>query len=241
MFKRMSSYLLAIALASCTALPLFGQCPQPGPDTSAVGTLEGRLVFHDDIRKWFELKLERPQCGQSSIELVRGGDKWVSLQVLRGCRVRSRGNIAFSPTGYYSREMYQDVEQIEPVGTCVRQSPFPDFSRAVPDKTIHEYRVEMHIIYEPGDHPILFSVSNAGKKLRPWQAYASYFLTGSFILYGECGRGFVVDTVFGTPQTNPSHFDEPRTSDDRAVFDPESAAASGKKNLHLGFTCVRQR
>jgi len=46
--------------------------------------------------------------------------------------------------------------------------------------------------------------------------------------------------VFGTPQANPSHFDEPRTSSDMAMFDPESAAAAGKKDLHLGYTCVRK-
>jgi hypothetical protein len=239
----MGSYVLAIAVASCTALTVFGQCPQTGSTggASEVRTLEGRLVFHDGIRQWIELKLDQPQCGQASIELVRGEREWTSLQVLRGCRIRSRGAIASSTTGYYSLAIYQDVEEIESVGTCVRQSPFPDFSGAKPDKTIREYQVEMHVDYEPGDHPIVFSVSNAGKELRPWQAYASYQLTGGFVLYGLCGEGFVVDKVFGTPQANPSHFDEPRTSGDMAMFDPESAAASGKKDLHLGFTCVRKR
>ena len=84
-------------------------------------------------------------------------------------------------------------------------------------------------------------MSSASASLRPWQAYASYLLTGGFVLYGHCGEGFVVDKVFGTPQATPSHFDEPRTSHDMAMFDPESAAASGKKDLHLGYTCVRQR
>jgi hypothetical protein len=238
----MRSYWLAIALASGTALSLFGQCPEEKPSsTPVVRTLEGRLIFHDAIRKWFELKLEQSQCGKASIELVQDEGKSISLQLFRGCRVRSRGAIASSPTGYYSLDIYQDVEHIEPVGACVRQSPLAEFSGAKPDKTIHEYRVEMHVNYEPGDHPILFTVSSAGRDLRPWQAYASYTLTGGFVLYGQCGKGFVVDKVFGTPQANPSHFDEPRTSGDMAMFDPESAAAAGKKDLHLGFTCVRKR
>ena len=76
--------------------------------------------------------------------------------------------------------------------------------------------------------------------MRPWQAYASYMLTGGFVLYGYCGEGFVVDRVFGTPQATPQHFEEPRTPEDAAMFDPESAAASGKKDLHLGYTCVRR-
>lgn len=116
----------------------------------------------------------------------------------------------------------------------------PDYSGAKPDKAIHAYRVEMDVNYDPGDHPIVFHVTTNRQELPPWQAYASYELTGGFVLYGHCGDGFVVDKVFGTPQANPSHFDDPRTLGDMAAFNPENAAASGKKNLHLGYTCVRE-
>ena len=92
----------------------------------------------------------------------------------------------------------------------------------------------MHVNYEPGDHPIIFRVSSAGKELQPWQAYASYSLTGGYVLYGYCADGFVVDKVFGTPQAKP-------TLIDTALFDPESAAVSGKTDLHLGYTCVREQ
>jgi hypothetical protein len=182
-----------------------------------------------------------PQCGQATIELVRATlDDWRPLEVLRGCRVRSSGTIDLSGTGYYSLEMYQDVEEIEPVGACEKQLPFPDYADAKPDEAVRQYRVDMQVNYEPGDHPIIFRVSSAGGKLQPWQAYASYILTGGFVLYGHCGEGFVVDEVFGTSEAKPSHFEESRTPDDMASFDPESAAASGIRNLHLGYTCVRK-
>ena len=236
---------LTLAVGSCTTLVAFGQqCPRTSATglrtASEVRTLEGRLVFHDAIRKWFELKLDQPQCGQTSIELMRINTDWTPVEVLRGCRVRSSGTINFSPTGYYSLDTYQAVEQIEPVGECAKQLPFPDYSKAKPDKSVREYRVEMHVDYEPGDHPITFRASNAGKELQAWQAYASYMLTGGFVLYGYCGKGFVVDEVFGTPEANPSHFTERGSPDDAAAFDPESAAASGKKDLNLGYTCVRK-
>lgn len=239
------SCALALALFTCTVEAVAGQqCPQrsaTGPPTaSEPRTLEGRLVYHDGIRQWFELKLDQPQCGQASIQLVRGERDWTPLEVLRGCRIRSSGAIDFSLTGYYSLDTYQRVDDIEPVDACVRQSPFPDYSHAKPDKAIRAYRVEMEVDYEPGDHPIIFRVSSSSKELRPWQAYASYSLTGDFVLYGLCGEGFVVDKVFGTPQAKPSHFDEPRDSGDMAAFDPESASASGKKDLRLGYTCVRK-
>jgi hypothetical protein len=234
---------LVLAFATCTAAAA-QQCPQAsttGPSVeSEVRTLEGSLVFHDSIRKWFELKLDRPKCGQTSIELVRRDGDWTLLQVLRACRVKSSGHIGFSPTGYYSLDSYLDVDHIEPVGACARQLPFPDYSNAIPDRSIREYRVDMYLDYEAGDHPITFRVSSARKQLQPWQAYASYMLTGGFVLYGRCGEGFVIDKVFGTPQAKPSHFDGPRTPDDMAMFDPETAAASGKKDLHLGYTCARK-
>jgi hypothetical protein len=82
-------------------------------------------------------------------------------------------------------------------------------------------------------------VSSGGKELRPWQAYASYQLTGGYVLYGRCAGGFFVDRVFGTTDAHPEHLFEPRISGDMAMFDPENAAASGKRDLSLGYTCVR--
>lgn len=201
--------------------------------------LEGRLIFHDGIRPWFELKLAQPQCGEASIQLLQGERNSKSLEILRGCRIKSDGALGFSPTGYYSLGVYQSVQQVEPLGACVYKSPLPDAPSAKPDKAIREYRVEMHVNYRPGDHPILFRVSHAGNALRPWQAYGRYFLTGGFILYGMCGEGFVLDKVFGTPQANPGHLDETPSPIDMAMFDLDRAAVSGKHDLHLGFTCIR--
>src|SRR6478735_2622446 len=118
--------VLELTLVDCMAAPALAQeCPQTnrtGPTVaSEVRTLMGRLIFHDGIRKWFELKLDQPQCGQPSIQLVRIERDWTPLEVLRGCRVRSRGALDLSGTGYYSLDTYQSVDQIEPVGTCARQ------------------------------------------------------------------------------------------------------------------------
>ncbi len=232
--------LLMLIFFSCTAAPALAQeCPQTNPKgptvASEVRILVGRLIFHNDIRQWFELKLDQPQCGQTSVQLIRVEDNWTPLEVLRGCRVRSKGALDFSGTGYFSLDTYQSVDEIKPIGACARQSPFPDYSKAKPNKLIRAYTVSMQVNYRSGDHPIIFRVSSAGRSLRPWQAYASYSLTGGFVLYGHCGGGFVVDKVFGTPEAHPSNFD-----DDMAAFDPESAAAAGKKDLHLGYTCIRK-
>jgi hypothetical protein len=236
--------LACILVVSAPAFAAGQTCPKSSEAGSSVQsevrTLEGNLIFHDGIRKWFELKLDQSQCGQASIQLVQGERAGTPMEVLRGCRVRSRGALDFSGTGYYSLEVFQDVRAIEPAGKCERQPPFPDYSKTKPDQAVREYRVDMRVNYEAGDHPVVFRVTNAGKELQPWQAYASYSLTGGFVLYGHCGDGFVVDKVFGTSEAHPDHFDDPRSSGDMAMFDPEGAAAAGKKNLQLGYTCVRE-
>ena len=206
---------------------------------SEIRTLEGKLIFHDDIRGWFELHLDKPQCGNDSIQLVFLKLQVKSPEVFRGCRIRSTDTVDIPSTGYYSAPVFQNVTKVEAVGKCVVQRPFPDYSRAKPDKQVGAYTVDMHIDYRPGDHPLEFHIRSAGRELRPWQAYASYILTGGFVLYGHCAEGFVIDKVFGTPAARPTHFDEPRSSDDMAAFDPESAAAAGKTKLDLGYTCVR--
>jgi hypothetical protein len=238
------AFVLALAYVNFAASAVIAQdCPKQSATGALVASkaraLEGRIIFHDGIRQWFELRLEQPQCGHTSIELMRIEGGWSPVEVLRGCRARSFGTIDLSGTGYFSLETYQAVERIEPVGPCVKQPPLPDYSKAKPDKSIRQYRVEMHVDYRPGDHPIGFRVSSGARDLQPWQAYASYTLTGGFVLYGHCADGFLVDKVFGTRQANPSHFDDARTSSDMAAFNPESAAQSGVTDLHLGYTCVR--
>jgi hypothetical protein len=193
--------------------------------------LQGSLIFHDGIQGWFELKLDRPQCGEASIELFDQDSK--ALAILRGCRTKSQGALIISARG----NIRQIVEQIEAVGRCVHKVPFPDFSNVKPGSEIREYRVEMHV---NGSRPIHFRVSQAGKRLQPWQVYASYLpIGGDFLVYGWCAEGFIVDTVFGTPEANPAHSEEARGPNDQAVFDLEGAARLGKKHPELGFTCIR--
>ena len=179
----MRAFVLVCALAVLTVSSAFAQsCPSlsdngPSVESEPVA-LEGRLMFHDNIRGWFELKLDRPQCEQSAIELVHAKPIGAPMEIYRGCRVRSRGIIDFSTTGYYSLEMYQDVRSIQPIGPCTLKSRFPDYSKAKPDPSIRAYRVEMHLNFEPGDHPIQFHVTHAGKELRPCQEISGVSLPG---------------------------------------------------------------
>jgi hypothetical protein len=237
-------HAVALVLATCGAGRAFGQeCPvasSTGPTVeSEVRTLEGRLIYHDGMRQWFELKLDKPICGQDSIQLIQMRENSTSIEVFRGCRIKSTGTIDFSGTGYFSRDTFQNVREIQPIGTCPRQPPFPDYSSAIPDELVRAYVVDMQVVLRPGDHPVIFHVRSAGKELQPWQAYASYWLTGDFVLYGLCGDGFVIDEVSGTPAANPGHFGGPQTSGDMAMFDPAGAERAGESDLRLVYTCLR--
>jgi len=242
---RMNHFVFAFALIAWAAVSAAGQerpqTNETAPDCwSEVRTLEGKLIFHDGIRQWIELRLDQPQCGQASIEIF----PWNSpqLQILRGCRVRSTGSFGGAASGYYTLAINQRPEKIEPIGKCNLKAPFADYSDARPDKAIRVYRVEMHINVGLRELPILVRVSSSGKELRPWQAYASYFLTGGWVLYGNCGKGFVVDRVYGSRQAGPSHLSDPRTPHDTAMFfPPEKPVVSGVKDLHLGYSCIREK
>ncbi len=158
--------------------------------------LEGRLIFHDGIRQWFELKLDQPQCGRASIQLVRGNLDPKPLEVLRGCRIKSQGVLRFRATGYILLDVFQNVEQIESVGKCVRHAPFPDFSswRIKPDKLLavrdisgSKCSINSASPWRSSDR--LYRLGG-GPFSRAMASYASYFLTGGFILWSgpTCAR-----------------------------------------------------
>jgi len=236
--------LMLIFAAGITNDACAQDCPQPsatGPNVaSQAQTLEGQLVYHNGIRHWFELQLDAPQCGESSLQLMQiGAEDFSALAVLRGCRVRSTGTIDFSPTGYYSRNLFQDVKKIEPVGACAKQPPFPPEPDAKPDKQVQAYKVTMHVVYGDENQPIVFDVRSDGRELQPWQAYASYWLTGDLALYGKCAEGFAVGDVSGTPEADPGHF-WPGEEVDMATFEPEAAAQRGNSVLDLSYTCIRR-
>jgi len=75
----MSVFRICLLLACIDQTAMLGQhCPQTALSGASVPSeiviLEGKLVFHDDIRKWFELVLDQPQCGDDSVQVVRGGN-----------------------------------------------------------------------------------------------------------------------------------------------------------------------
>lgn len=68
--QSVAGYRFAIALALFAASSLFAQCPSVSRDTE-VRTLQGRLIFHDALESWFELKLDQ-KANPKHFEEARG-------------------------------------------------------------------------------------------------------------------------------------------------------------------------
>jgi hypothetical protein len=236
-------FLFLLAVAPLRAQ----QCPvetKTGPSyPSESRTLEGQLIYHNGLRQWFELRLDKPECSQSSIQLIAaaGFAQGYSsdFEILRGCRVTANGTLDEAMTGYYSLDLFQSVSEIKPIEPCAKKPPLRHYENVKPDFSIRNYRVEIRLKVSPGDHPIAFKITSNGKKLKPWQAYASYLFTGNDVLYGECADGYLVDTVFGNLAANPGHSGAPGEESDQATFFPLSEATEKIKTLHLGYTCER--
>lgn len=226
--------VLCLTIHSATAQ----SCPSANPNgpskDSAPQTLSGKLVYHDGLRQWLGLQLDAPTCGQKEIQLIPAEidePHWRLLDVLRGCRVTVQGPLGLSPTGYYSTDLYQTADKIEPGPGCVRQPAFPDYSKSKPDPSIRSYRVAVRIDYL-GDH-IPITARNGNRILTPWQAYANYQLTGGFGLYAFCADGFDVIHFTGTPEAKPWLIDT------YLAMDPETAAQKHVTHLRLDYTCRR--
>jgi hypothetical protein len=155
-----------------------------------------------------------------------------SIEVFRGCRVTVRGPLGIPGTGYYSAELYQDVEGIEPAPGCARQPAFPDYSKLKPPSAIRSYRVSIRLDYR-SHGPIHVTIRDNGHTLSPWQVYASYFLTGEFGLYARCVDGFSLTNFRGTSEAKPWRLD------DQILMDPESAAVKGIRVVALDYGCRR--
>ncbi len=242
----MRTALFAVTLLLTAFRPAIAQsCPKENPNGPSIEsdpqTITGKVVYHDEIRQWFGLQLDSPVCGvDKEIQLLQGGGAFevdegnaYAIEVFRGCRVTVRGALGIPGTGYYSAELYQNADKIEPAKDCVLKPHLPDYSKAKPDSSIRSYRVAMQINYQARGGHIVVTAESGARALTPWQAYASYWLTGGYVFYANCADDFDLTHFAGTPETKPWLIDN------YIAMDPESAAQKHVTHLRLDYTCRR--
>lgn len=98
--------------------------------------------------------------------------------------------------------IYMNVEKKTVEGPCSLKPKVPTYWNAKPQRGIRRYRVAMSIHYR-GDGGVTARVTSAGRELRPWQAYASYMLTGGYVFYGYCAKGYSMTRMQGPPVAKP--------------------------------------
>ena len=243
----MMRYMVAFIVMSGYWGNAYGQeCPAENPKgpsvDSAVRVVKGVAVFHNGLRRWMELRTDRKVCGTRSVQLFAGAnggggfevDEGNSLELerLRGCRLELAGRLGLPGTGYYSAPVYMNVERKKLGAGCLLKSKVPVYWNAKPKRGVKRYRVEMRIRYS-GEGNVTARVTSGDLELKPWQAYANYWLTGNFAFYGNCAKGYGMTHMRGTRAAHPDQIDE------QAALDPESAAQRGVWNLYLNFTCTR--
>jgi len=201
---------LVLSLLLFSASEAFAQtCPKQdsrGPhDATEPSVLHGTLVYHDELRTWLGLKLDRPACGETEIELLFDtSDAWRKADSLRNCGVTATGKLYLGDTAYYSVPMAIADPQLSPDDWC-RPSPVePDPSKAPVPPQLHTYYVSITIDTRGKGHTAA-RVSldpDARESLAPWQAYTHFSINGGGdLLWFGCREGFSAANAVEHPQS----------------------------------------
>jgi len=206
MSARVAVWLILVAGCVCVQAQV---CPSEHGDATAPSTLHGKIMYHDELRQWIGLKLDRPACDQSEIQLVFvTGDEtlaWRKAKSLSGCQATVEGMIVESLTGYYSTDLNIADPKINVDPGCTPKPLEPDLYQVTVPKTVNKYNAEMKVDLR-GKGRLDGSASNAqGRLLSPWQAYVKYMLTGGMTMWLECADDFVLSNPRRFP--NAGDFD----------------------------------
>ena len=179
--------------------------PADGSGHGIPSTLHGKLIHHEDLRTWHELKLGQKICDWKSIQVISTKLDWNYVHRFHGCAVTITGRLFTPVTGYYSLGLAMDVDKIQTDDGC-RPLPVPhDLSHVPVPKTVQNYIVTISVDYRNGGHiGVKVGTTERSKQaLTPWQAYASYHLTGAAdVIWFDCAEGFEMIKADQVPKLN---------------------------------------
>jgi len=169
------------------ALPALAQepsCPNYDKykdlDAPKPSVLHGTIQFHDEIRQWLGLKLDKPACNESDIQLVTmKSDGYRQMKTFVGCAVSVTGMLFQGATGYYSADLAIDPK-IKPDAGCHRAGLEPDPATVSIPAKLRQYKVSITVDYRGKGHVDRRAWNNNSpqESLEPWQTYIDYTMTG---------------------------------------------------------------
>jgi hypothetical protein len=204
------SILIVSAVLLCNATLAHAQfCPDEKTGAaSSISELRGTVRYHDDLRKWLSLDLERSACGLKQSQLVFSNHELARrAKSLDGCKATATGMLYFGETGYYSSTLAISVESLEPDKSCqpAPMEPDPALTRIPLD--LRSYYASITVDYRGNGHLTVDVWRDATSvvRLEPWQAYVSYSLNGGAdVLYFGCREGFLWRNAAQVPKSTRS-------------------------------------
>jgi hypothetical protein len=204
-----SLVILATALLAVAAAA--GQsCPKDKGSGKAealrASSLHGRLVFHDELRRWLGIKLEQPVCGQAEIELVFSTtDLWRKAKALNGCTITATGKLYYGLTGYYSTEMAIMDPTLRPDPSCKPHAVETDPATVKVPASIKAFHASVTVDYRGKGHVHVEAWEGDDRRkalLEPSQAYVSYSLAGATdAIRFSCRDGFGIKDFTQKPKS----------------------------------------
>ncbi len=231
--------LVLAAGVFCAGLQARAQsCPpddgslRPGKTTTVSGTIR----YHNELRQWIGLELASTVCSQREFQLIFVKDSqahYRQTESLSGCKATVTGEIEWSPTGYYSAEMYIADGRIESDASCHTVPVAPDPSKASILPGVKSYKSTITIDLSQPKKPMVgkaWRTDGRQGELQPWQAYADLFLTGGEVVWAGCRGDFQLMSA--------SVDGQPAKTDDliagKALLGPSEDHTSS-----ITITCVR--
>jgi hypothetical protein len=227
--KAISLFLLALLGAPLTAQ----SCPKENPPDKLPpsSTLNGTIHVYHQLRTWIGIDLSTPACGEKTIQLTfLRKNQYSKAESLDGCTARVTGPVDFSPTGYYSANLFIQDPAIAPAPNCHPKSISSTPSVVVPPG-LRSYKVEITVDI-PNNLPMsghAWRTDGRETDLTPWDKYADITLTGGYVIWADCRKDFTAKAA------SSSTHDEASLYDGRAGLDPSEDHTS--KFL---VSCVRQ-
>jgi len=198
-----------------------------------VSSLHGKLIYHEDLWQWHELELDKKTCDSESVEVFSGKTDEKQVHRYRDCSVTITGRLFFPNAGFVLG-LAIDADKIQPDRDC-RPHPVEDLSKVPIPETVGGYIVIIQVDYgnDHTDVKIRQSAQSA-TLLTPWQAYASYYLTGGrTVIWFDCAEEFDIIKANQIPKRNDEIIPSVR-GDNFTTFDG--------RGLHtLTFQCQRSR